>query len=565
MDIAHENKMSHRLYFGDNLPVLRTFPAESVDLIYLDPPFNSAANYNVLFKTQKGHESTAQIEAFEDTWHWNSQAEIEFKEIVLFSNPEVSEMMQALRKFLGANDMMAYLVMMANRLFELRRVLRPTGSLYLHCDPTASHYLKIVLDGIFGKENFRNEIIWQRTSSHNRAKRWGPIHDTIFFYSKTDDFVWNRVVQELDAEYVKKFYRFKDDKGQYRSDNLTGPGVRFGDSGQVWKGIDPTEKKRHWEPPPDRALPEWFVFPEGYAEKSVTERLDVLDEQGLIFWPQKTSGVPGFKRYMLETSGAVIQDIVTDIPPLSPHAAEKIGYPTQKPVALLERIIQASSNEGDTVLDPFCGCGTAVHAAQKLKRQWIGIDITHLAITLIEKRMQEAFPGIVFDVHGTPKDLAGARDLALRDKYQFQWWALSLVNAQPFQGRKKGADGGIDGLIYFSEDGEAFSKAIVSVKGGGNVNVAMVRDLAHVVAREKAAIGLFVTLEAPTRPMRTEAIQEGFYRHPLTGREFAKIQILSIKGLLDGTEKASHPDSSGITFKKIKAEDKVIEQKTLLF
>ncbi|HET6756534.1 MAG TPA: site-specific DNA-methyltransferase [Burkholderiales bacterium] len=215
----------NKLFYGDNLNILREHIAdESVDLIYLDPPFNSKRDYNLLFKTPKGHESDAQITAFEDTWHWGPQAEEEFRELKRQPNTDVAQMMQALRDFLGENDMMAYLTMMANRLLEMHRVLKPTGSLYLHCDPTASHYLKIVLDGVFGKENFQNEIIWKRTSSHNRAKRWGPVHDTIFFYSKSNMYLWNRVLQGYEKQYVEEFYRYEDDKGRYRIDNLTGPG-----------------------------------------------------------------------------------------------------------------------------------------------------------------------------------------------------------------------------------------------------------------------------------------------------------------------------------------------------
>ena len=558
MSIPNKNA----LYFGDNLEVLRESVASaSVDLIYLDPPFNSARDYNILFSSPKGIESSAQITAFEDSWHWGEQAEREFGEIVRSSNTDVAEMIQALRKFLGENDMMAYLTMMANRLLELHRVLKPSGSLYLHCDPTASHYLKIVLDGVFGKVGYRNEIIWQRTSSHNSAKRWGPIHDTLFFYSKTDGFVWNRVVQALDPSYVNKFYRFKDDKGCYSVGDLTGAGIRTGDSGKPWQGIDPTLKSRHWAVP-DRGLPDWFVVPPGYSEMSILERLDILQAQGLISWPEKESGIPRFKRYLLETSGAAIQDIVTDIPPLSAQSAERLGYPTQKPLKLLERIINASSNEGDTLLDPFCGCGTAVHAAQKLGRHWIGIDITHLAVSLIEKRLKDAFSGVAFDVHGVPKDLEGARNLAQRDKYQFQWWACSLVNAQPYQGQKKGADGGIDGLIFFQDEPKNHKKIIVSVKGGENVNVAMVRDLAHVVQRENAELGLFVTLAAPTKPMSIEAVKEGYYTSPGTGKAFQKIQILTIEGLLQGTERAIYPDLSqgATTFKKAKREEKCGEQ-----
>lgn len=526
----------NKLYFGDNLDILREhINDESVDLIYLDPPFNSNANYNVLFKTPKGHESAAQIEAFEDTWHWNEQAEREFGELVRCGNTDVSEMMQALRRFLGENDMMAYLTMMANRLLELHRVLKPTGSLYLHCDPTASHYLKIVLDGVFGVENFQNEVIWKRTGAHGGAKRWGPIHDVIHFYSKSNNFLWNKTYEAYDEKYVDDFYRFEDEKGKFRLVTLTGAGTRTGDSGKPWRNVDPTTSGRHWAVP--ITILQELAPDTNLTSMSTQEKLDLLDSLGAIAWPQKGL-VPQYKRYLDPDKGNTIQDIISDIQPLSTHAAERLGYPTQKPLALLERIIQASSNEGDVVLDPFCGCGTAVHAAQKLKRQWLGIDITHLAVSLIEKRMKDAFPGIVFEVEGTPKDLEGAQNLALRDKYQFQWWACSLVGAQPYQGKKKGGD---------------------------NVNVAMVRDLAHVVEREKAEIGLFVTLAEATRPMREEAVKTGFYESPITGAAFPKVQILTIAGLMEGHERAHYPDLSagGVTFKKAKVEEKTTEQKGL--
>ena len=478
----------NKLYFGDNLDILREhIKDESVDLIYLDPPFNSNANYNVLFKTPKGHESAAQIEAFEDTWHWNEQAEREFGELVRCSNTDVSEMMQALRRFLGENDMMAYLTMMANRLLELHRVLKPTGSLYLHCDPTASHYLKIVLDGVFGKGNLRNEIIWSYKKWAVAESKFSRNHDVVLYYAKDDELApFNIQLQPRAASTLKRFGNKK-----------------------IVSGHDQDGKRT-----PSQTLDE-------------------------------------------ESDGVKMSD-VWEIPIIAPSSNERMGYPTQKPLALLERVINASSNEGDVVLDPFCGCGTAVHAAQKLKRQWLGIDITHLAVSLIEKRMKDAFAGIVFEVEGTPKDLGGASNLALRDKYQFQWWACSLVGAQPFQGKKKGADGGIDGLIYFNDDGKMPKKIVVSVKGGENVSVAMVRDLAHVVEREKAEIGLFVTLAEATRPMREEAVKTGFYESPITGAAFPKLQILTIAGLMEGTERAQYPDLSGggVTFKKAKREEK---------
>jgi site-specific DNA-methyltransferase (adenine-specific) len=558
----------NKLYFGDNLGVMREHLAdESVDLIYLDPPFNSKRDYNLLFKTPKGHESDAQITAFEDTWHWGPQAEHEFAEILHQANTDVAGIIQALRSFLGQNDMMAYLVMMANRLLEMHRVLKSTGSIYLHCDPTASHYLKIVLDGVFSPENFHNEIIWRRSGAHNSARRYGPIHDTIFFYSKTKKYTWNTIYRPYLVGHVESYFKKHDERGRYWSNALTGAGTRNGESGQPWHGFDPTMKGRHW------AIPSALTDELGIDESlSVQEKLDALLAENCINLPEG-DGLPEYRQYLHLSKGTKLQDIWA----YQPHTKgtvyghpdecidedvrwigkrgdrERLGYPTQKPLSLLERMLSASSNEGDVVLDPFCGCGTAVHAAQKLKRQWIGIDITHLAISLIEKRLRDAFPGVVYEVEGTPKDLAGAQDLATRSKYQFQWWACSLVHAQPFQGKKKGADSGIDGLIFFQDDAGAAKKIIVSVKGGENVSVAMVRDLAHVRTREKAELAFFVTLAKPTKPMLNEALKEGLYKSPANGVEYARVQILTVEELLEhGAQQYRPPDlaQGGHTFKK---------------
>lgn len=543
---AKKNAGKNELYFGDCLNILREdIREESVDLIYLDPPFNSNTNYNLLFKSPKGQASHAQIEAFEDTWHWGDQAEHEFGELVRQSNTAVSEMMQALRRFLGENDMMAYLVMMANRLLELRRVLKPTGSIYLHCDSTASHYLKIVLDGVFGKDKYCNEIIWKRTSAHSDSgqgsRHFGRITDTILFYNMSAaDSTWNPLYRDYDEKYVDRDYRRADPDGRrYRLDNIQGPGgEKKGNPFYEVMGVS-----RYWR----------------YSK----ERMQALIDAGRII-QTRPGAVPQYKRYLDEGKGVPIQNLWDDVSVINNRAGEFLGYPTQKPIALLERIIQASSNDGDVVLDPFCGCGTAVHASQSLGRKWIGIDITHLAISLIEKRLRDAFPGIEFDVHGTPKDLDSARDLATRDKYQFQWWACSLVNAQPFQGKKKGADSGIDGLIYFQDDNGPPKKIVVSVKGGENVSVAMVRDLAHVVKREKAEIGLFVTLADSTDPMRKEATKEGFYDSPV-GVSFPRLQILTIDALINRKEQARYPDlaQGGHTFKKAKVQEKETVQNKL--
>jgi site-specific DNA-methyltransferase (adenine-specific) len=462
----------------------------------------------VLFKAPTGEQSQAQIEAFEDTWHWNNHAEIAFDEVMRCGNSDVAEMLRAMRSFLKENDMMAYLTMMAVRLLELHRVLKPTGSLYLHCDPTASHYLKILLDAIFGADNFRNEVIWKRTRAHNDAKltRFGAVHDIIFFYSKSKERRFNRIFTERDinAPNTHDLYRHTDGK-LYRKGDCRAPGGRG--PRYEWNG-----HTHNWRFTP--------------------EEKEKLEAEGRIVYSK--TGMPRVLRPVDLKKGSSLQDVWVDIDAPNSGSAETLGYPTQKPLSLLCRIVESSSNEGETVLDPFCGCGTAVHAAQKLKRNWVGIDITHLAISLVERRLKDAFPGIKFDVHGTPKDLDGAHALAAADKYQFQWWAVSLVSAVPFGGKKKGADSGIDGLIYFKPDGKSTEKAIVSVKGGENVGVTMIRDLCHVVDREKARIGVFITLGEPTGPMLKEAAKTGFYETPY-GR-YPKIQILTIAELFEGKQ-----------------------------
>ncbi len=535
----------NQLYFGDNLHILReNILDESVDLIYLDPPFNSKRDYNLLFKSPKGQQSEAQITAFMDSWHWGEQAEREFDEILHQPNTDVAELMRAMRSFLGVNDMMAYLTMMANRLLEMHRVLKPTGSLYLHCDPTASHYLKIVLDGVFGKMSFRSEIAWRRSSSHNDANRYGANHDVIFFYTKGKTWIWNPQFTPYSDSYIKQNYRYSDERGMFRVSDLTAnkPG---GDVSYEWTIPDGRivgpYKGRYW----------------AYSKQNMKE----MEEKGFLYY--RTTGMPMLKHYLSEMPGVPLQSFWNDLAPIISGSPEGLGYPTQKPLALLERIISASSNEGDVVLDPFCGCGTAVHAAQKLKRQWIGIDITHLAISLIEKRLKDAFgQRCQFEVHGTPKDLDAARDLAERDKYQFQWWAVSLVDAQPFQGKKKGADTGIDGVKFFYDlqDDEA-RKIVVSVKGG-HLKADDVRALNHVREREKADLGLLISLHNPTAKMKADAASAGIYHGGADGKtQYPRLQLLTIAGLIGGGQRAEHPDYiKNVNFKKAKKE--VTKQRT---
>lgn len=451
-------------------------------------------------------------------------------------------MIQALRRYLKQSDMMAYLTMMANRLVELHRVLKNTGSLYLHCDPTASHYLKIVLDTIFGPQNFRNEITWLRSKnpkgSQHEAKRYSPDTDILLFYAKSEKTVlhYERIKKPLNEDELKIKYDRTDEHGAFTD----GPILRSPSMGDrlnlvyQYKGYTPGN----------------------YGWRVPLEKLVEIDLKGNLGW--SSTGKPYRKLRPEDDTGNPVGNCWTDISSINPQADERLGYPTQKPLALLERILQASSNPHDIVLDPFCGCGTAIHAAQKLERKWIGIDITHLAITLIEKRMKSAFPNFLFEVHGTPKDIDGAKDLASRDKYEFQWYACGLVNAQPFRGKKKGADTGIDGIIYFQDDiGCPAKKLIVSVKGGENVGVTMLKDLIATVEREKAQIGLFVTLKEPTKPMITEAVSAGFYESPHSGR-FPKIQIVTIADLLSGDKQPRYPDYSmgSMNFKKATLEKK---------
>ncbi len=527
----------NRLFYGDNLPILREHISDgSVDLIYLDPPFNSDANYNVLFRSPTGESSAAQLEAFGDTWHWNETAEDAFDEVMKSGNTDASEMLRSMRGFLKENDMMAYLAMMTIRLIELHKKLKKSGSIYLHCDPTASHYLKIILDSVFGKLNYRGELIWRRTNARGTSGKWPRLHDTIFFYSKSEDFYFSP--QKIKAELGKTPHTLitGPDGLKYQTYELTGAGrTKDGQSGRPWRGFDPNTFGRHW----------------GYAQK----RLEEWNDAGLIHWP-KDSGFPRRRDSVPFDASArlvVLGSVWTDVDRLNQASKERLGYPTQKPLALLERILAASSKPGDLVLDPFCGCGTTVHAAQKMERRWIGIDVTHLAVSLIRRRLVDAFPSSQFEVLGAPKDIGGARQLAENDKHQFQLWALSLIEAQPFRGGRKGADGGVDGYLYFKPDGKTTEKAIVSVKGGANVGVAMVRDLIATVEREGAKIGVFLTLEDPTTRMRVEATATGFYESPMHGK-FAKIQILTVEELFDGA-RPHLPWIDGSVFRKARREN----------
>ena len=534
----------NRLYFGDNLPLMREQIADaSVDLIYLDPPFNSNATYNLLFREVSGEQSAAQITAFRDTWHWSIEAEAAYREVVQDGPPRLSRLLASMRDLLGQNNMMAYLTMMSQRMIELHRVLKPTGSIYLHCDPRASHYLKLLMETMFGVANFRNEIIWRRTYAHNDPKRFGRITDCILFYTKSGDYTWNLPYTAYAADYVERYFRYEDGGGRFRLITLTGPGVSAGESGGVWRGYSPTDSNRSWSVP--RRVIEQLAGPD-LGNLSINERLDLLDDNGYIYWPPGGS-VPSFKEYLHEMEGSPVQNLWTDIRPLGSRAKERLGYPTQKPEALLERILQVSSNPGDLVLDPFCGCGTTVAVAERLNRRWIGIDITHLAVSLMKSRLQDSFGDNLrpYDLIGVPRDVASARALAIESehdgRYQFEWWALGLVAARPAQERRKGADAGIDGYINFFDDNSGRPKRIVVQVKSGQVNRGQIATLKSDMERERAQIALFLTLNPPTGPMLREAAAAGFYEPAhFPGQQFPRVQILTIEELLNG-QLAAYP------------------------
>jgi site-specific DNA-methyltransferase (adenine-specific) len=471
------------LCFGDNAYFLNErrdlFPDESVDLIYLDPPFNSKRPYNILFKDHKGTPSAAQIKAFDDTWTWDDTAQRNYEWLVTdagFAPVALRKLVNTFHDFLGHSEMFAYLVQMATRLVMLHRVLKKTGSLYLHCDPTASHYLKLVLDGIFGGRNFCNEIIWCYRKWSNITHQFQRNHDVILFYcSDSRKRKFNPLYVPLSETTLKRFKGKKQvavfEEGQRK------PGSLNVDSGGT-------------------LMPDW--------------------------WP---------------------------ISILPPSGKERLGYPTQKPLALLERIVAASSNPGDVVLDPFCGCGTTIDAVETLNREnpdqparlWMGIDVTHLAINLIKHRLTRFEPAPKFLVVGEPEDLGGARELAVRDRYQFQYWALGLIGARPAASdQKKGSDKGIDGSFNFIDNAKGTARTVLVQVKSGKVKVGDLRDLKGVLDRERAEMGVFITLEPPTKPMIEEAVSAGYYHSEAWGKDYPRIQILTIEELLADPDRP-HP------------------------
>jgi site-specific DNA-methyltransferase (adenine-specific) len=516
----------NHLYYGDNLDVLPTLPPQSVDLVYLDPPFNSNRAYSVLFKEKSGDASQAQMEAFDDTWTWSQESEQLFIDLINSATVpnRVKDALDAFRKLLGDNDVLAYLVMMTARLVELHRVLRAEGNLWLHCDPTASHYLKILLDAIFGNENFRNEVIWQRTGSKGLMTRRLPNnHDVLLCYQRADESKWI-----MDAAFIPYDHQNLDPKTAGKYSNFEPDGRRY-------------ELKDITNPNPDRPNLTYEFMGVTRVWRWTKERMQEAFDAGLIV--QTAPGrVPRIKRYLDEQRGKPLGDVWTDIPPINSQAAERLGYPTQKPLALLERLLKLSSDPGDVILDPFCGCGTAVDAAEKLGRRWIGIDITTLAVDLIDARLRHTYGEQIrgsYEVLGIPKDIEGAHALFKRSPFEFERWCVMQLDGQPNE--KQVGDKGVDGVIRFPLDGKGASgRVLVSVKGGAT-NPGHVRDLIGTVGSQSAAMGVFICMDSPTKGMTEAANHSGFYVHPANGQSFPKVQIISVSEILAGKRPALPP------------------------
>jgi DNA modification methylase len=538
-----------RLRVGDNLGLLAEMASESVDLVYLDPPWNPKADYNVFFRDASGKRSEAQRRAFAGTWTWGPTQEDHFEYLTRTGRHHgkvpapMSSLVSALRASLGETPILAYVVEMSVRLVDLHRVLRPTGSLYLHSDPTVSHYLKLVLDSLFERRNFRSEIIWKRTGAHNSPflNRFGPAHDVILFYARSPKTRWQNVRAAYSDVYVASHFKKTDNRGRFQDVALTGPGiVEGGESGKPWRDHDPRAGGRHWQPASYVYTKYRELTGDDLARHPFLERLDKLDDTGLIYWTRNR--VPRYRFYLADAPGVPLQDVWSDIAPINSQAHERTGWETQKPLALLERIIRASTKEDEVVLDPFCGCGTALDAAESLGRQWIGMDISWDAMAVMKARLRSGF-GIEIAVDGSPVDVDAAMQLARQKpdgRDQFEAWALSLIDAVPHGGpQRKGADQGADGLITFS-GASGVEMAIVSAKSG-HVEASDVQKLKGAMQRHGGSMGILVTLEDPSGPMRVEAATAGKYHSPVSDLDYERVQILTIREILEQRKQPALP------------------------
>ena len=529
--------MVNKLYYGDNLEVLRKYiKDESIDLCYIDPPFNSKRNYNQIYNNL-GKEDQAQAQAFVDTWTWDNHANEALEEIQSnyqgkFTSQTI-DLIDGLTKVLGKGSLLAYLVSMTLRIVEIHRVLKSTGSFYLHCDPTASHYLKIVLDTIFCSQggDYIAEITWERTSAHSDSKTFANTTDVIFLYSKRI-LMFNQQFKPYSEEYLKKYYKHQDGKGRFLDRDLTAGGLSGGGYNYDWKGI-----KKLWRCP--------------------IETMQKYEEQNKLYYTR--NGTPRLKQYLEEMPGVPLTNLWNDIPPINSQASERLGYPTQKPEALLERIIKASSNKGDIILDAYCGCGTTIAVAERLERNWIGIDITYQSISLMLKRLEDSFGKNVLDkieLNGIPKDMESAQALATkpddRTRKEFEKWAvLTYSNNRAVINDKKGADKGVDAIAYFQGDKDNREKIIFQVKSG-NVKSGDIRDLQGTMTLQGAALGIFITLKPPSKDMVQTAKSAGIYRGRYMSQSVDKIEIVTVQEILEQKKRLDVI----LTFEVLKAAEK---------
>lgn len=529
--------MVNKLYYGDNLEVLRKYiKDESIDLCYIDPPFNSKRNYNQIYNNL-GKEDQAQAQAFVDTWTWDNHANEALEEIQSnyqgkFTSQTI-DLIDGLTKVLGKGSLLAYLVSMTLRIVEIHRVLKSTGSFYLHCDPTASHYLKIVLDTVFCSQggDYIAEITWERTSAHSDSKTFANTTDVIFLYSKRI-LMFNQQFKPYSEEYLKKYYKHQDGKGRFLDRDLTAGGLSGGGYNYDWKGI-----KKLWRCP--------------------IETMQKYEEQNKLYYTR--NGTPRLKQYLEEMPGVPLTNLWNDIPPINSQASERLGYPTQKPEALLERIIKASSNKGDVILDAYCGCGTTIAVAERLERNWIGIDITYQSISLMLKRLEDSFGKNVLDkieLNGIPKDLESAKALATkpddRTRKEFEKWAvLTYSNNRAVINDKKGADKGVDAIAYFQGDKDNREKIVFQVKSG-NVKSGDIRDLQGTMTIQGAALGIFITLKPPSKDMIQTAKSAGIYRSPYRSQSVDKIEIVTVQEILEQKKRLDVI----LTFEVLKAAEK---------
>ncbi len=523
------DQLHGKLFFGDNLEVLRRdFPHESVDLIYLDPPFNSNASYNVLFRDESGNAAPSQIRAFDDTWHWGPDA---VDALLDLNGTPAGNLLHSLAESIGENQLTAYLCMMGVRLVELQRVLKPSGNIYLHCDDNAAHYLRILMDVVFGPTQYRNDIIWRRAIAHSDARRFGRITDHILFYSKSDQRYWDgrAAATPRSDEELQSAYPSEDERGRYRNSDLTAQGVRQGESGQTWRDYEVTRRRRHWSPPRTGAYAEYIEreFIPGYRSiAGLHDRLDALEAAGLVRHAEQGAW-PGLKRYAEADIGHLPQNLIlqpTGFTNFNVGRGEHLGFPTQKPLALLEQLIPVACPPGGLVFDPFCGCGTTLEAAERLGRRWVGIDITHLAIGLVEERLLRA--GAESHVIGAPQDLVSAQDLARRDPFQFEAWAVQRLRGFRANQRQWG-DGGIDGRMRFrkTDRRRPDGLAVAQVKSG-RVNPGDVQAFRGALDDANADLGVFITLDEVSAGVQAAARRAG--RVAIGDRQYPIVQLWSL-------------------------------------